>query len=153
NTPGKLWTTSQGGETRTSHSDLTPSPTTVVGSPHSEIQAVEGSASQGPPFASSGKTLGIKAVKKTSNPTTSTLASQSNGHSGGDSDKDKMGSSSSSKGTSLQSNAGEVPLQQEITASQDTATGNRSLKQSSHSTGITSTQQDANSKASGFETT
>ncbi|KAF1447641.1 Multimerin-1, partial [Pygoscelis papua] len=153
NTPGKLWTTSQGGETRTSHSDLTPSPTTVVGSPHSEIQAVEASASQGPPFASSGKPLGMKAVKKTSNPTTSTLASQSNGHSGGDSDKDKMGSSSSSKGTSLQSNAGEVPLQQEVTASRDTATGNRSLKQSSHSTGITSTQQDANSKASSFETT
>ncbi|KAF1483839.1 Multimerin-1, partial [Pygoscelis antarcticus] len=153
NTPGKLWTTSQGGETRTSHSDLTPSPTTVVGSPHSEIQAVEASASQGPPFASSGKTLGMKAVKKTSNPTTSTLASQSKGHSGGDSDKDKMGSSSSSKGTSLQSNAGEVPLQQEVTASRDTATGNRSLKQSSHSTGITSTQQDANSKASSFETT
>ncbi|KAF1659436.1 Multimerin-1, partial [Aptenodytes patagonicus] len=153
NTPGKLWTTGQGGETRTSHSDLTPSPTTVVGSPHSEIQADEVSASQGPPFASSGKTLGMKAVKKTSNPTTSTPASQSNGHSGGDSDKDKMGSSSSSKGTSLQSNAGEVPLQQEVTTSRDTATGNRSLKQSSHSTGITSTQQDANSKASGFETT
>ncbi|KAF1399311.1 Multimerin-1, partial [Spheniscus magellanicus] len=153
NTPGKLWTTGQGGETRTSHSDLTPSPTTVVGSPHSEIQAAEVSASQGPPFASSGKALGMKAAKKTSNPTTSTLASQSNGHSGGDSDKDKMGSSSSTKGTSLQSNAGEVPLQQEVTTSRDTATGNRSLKQSSHSTGITSTQQDANSKASGFETT
>ncbi|KAF1587778.1 UNVERIFIED_CONTAM: Multimerin-1, partial [Eudyptes robustus] len=153
NTPGKLWTTGQGDETRTSHSDLTPSPTTVVGSPHSEIQAAKASASQGPPFASSGKALGMKAVKKTSNPTTSTLASQSNGHSGGDSDKDKMGSSSSSKGTSLQSNAGEVPLQQEVITSQDTATGNRSLKQSSHSIGITSTQQDANSKASGFETT
>ncbi|KAF1566375.1 Multimerin-1, partial [Eudyptes schlegeli] len=153
NTPGKLWTTGQGDETRTSHSDLTPSPTTVVGSPHSEIQAAKASASQGPPFASSGKALGMKAVKKTSNPTTSTLASQSNGHSGGDSDKDKMGSSSSSKGTSLQSNAGEVPLQQEVTTSRDTATGNRSLKQSSHSIGITSTQQDANSKASGFETT
>ncbi|KAF1499281.1 Multimerin-1, partial [Eudyptula minor] len=153
NTPGKLWTTGQGGETRTSHSDLTPSPTRVVGSPHSEIQAAEVSASQGPPFASSGKALGMKAVKKTSNPTTSTLASQSNGHSGGDSDKDKMGSSSGTKGTSLQSNAGEVPLQLEVTTSRDTATGNRSLKQSSHSTGITSTQQDANSKASGFETT
>ncbi|KAF1613592.1 UNVERIFIED_CONTAM: Multimerin-1, partial [Eudyptes pachyrhynchus] len=153
NTPGKLWTTGQGDETRTSHSDLTPSPTTVVGSPHSEIQAAKASASQGPPFASSGKALGMKAVKRTSNPTTSTLASQSNGHSGGDSDKDKMGSSSSSKGTSLQSNAGEVPLQQEVITSQDTATGNRSLKQSSHSTGITSTQQDANSKASSFETT
>ncbi|KAF1479266.1 Multimerin-1, partial [Megadyptes antipodes antipodes] len=153
NTPGKLWTTGQGDETRTSHSDLTPSLTTVVGSPHSEIQAAKASASQGPPFASSGKALGMKAVKKTSNPTTSTLASQSNGHSGADSDKDKMGSSSSSKGTSLQSNAGEVPLQQEVTTSRDTATGNRSLKQSSHSIGITSTQQDANSKASGFETT
>ncbi|XP_075006696.1 multimerin-1 [Calonectris borealis] len=153
NTPETLWITGQGGETRTSHSDLTPSPTTIVGSPHSDIQAAEASASQGPPFASSGKTLGMKAVKKTSNPITSTPASQSNGHSDGDSDKDKMGSSSSSKGTSLQSNAREVPLQQEVTASWDTATGNRSLKQSSHSTGITSTQQDANSKAPGFETT
>ncbi|KFQ87648.1 hypothetical protein N337_03350, partial [Phoenicopterus ruber ruber] len=153
NTPGKLWTTSQGGETWTSHSDLTPSPTAIVGSPHSEIQAAEASASQGPAFASSGKTLGIKAVKKTSNPTTSTSASQSNGHSGGDPDKDKMGSSSSSKGTSLQSNAREVPLQQEVTTSQDTATGNRSLKRSPHSTGITSTRQDATSKVSSFETT
>ncbi|NXR04642.1 MMRN1 protein, partial [Sagittarius serpentarius] len=148
NTPGKLWTTGQGGETQTSHSDLTPSPTTIVGSPHSEIQAAEVSASQGPPFASSGKTRGMKAVKNTSTP-----ASQSNGHSDGESDKNKMGSSSSSKGTSLQSNAREVPLQQEITTSQDTATGNRSLGQSSHSAGITSTQQDTNSKASGFETT
>ncbi|KAM7113154.1 LOW QUALITY PROTEIN: multimerin-1 [Ciconia maguari] len=153
NTPGKLWTTAQGGETQTSHSDLTPSPTTIVGSPHSEIPAAEASALQALPFASSGKTLGMKAVKKTSNPTTSTPASQSNGHSYGDSDKDKMGSSSSSKGTSLQSNAREVPLKQEVATSQDTSTRNRSLKQSSHSTGITSTQQDANSKASGFETT
>ncbi|KFP59549.1 hypothetical protein N322_02812, partial [Cariama cristata] len=153
NTPGKLWTTGQGGETRTNHSDLTPSPTTIAGSPHSEIQAAEASASQGPPFASSGKTLGMKAVPKTSNPATSTPASLSNGHSDGDSDKNKMGSSSSSKETSLQSNAREVPLQQEVTASQNTATANRSLKQSSHSTGITSTQQDANSKAFGFETT
>ncbi|NXS67684.1 MMRN1 protein, partial [Pandion haliaetus] len=146
NTPGKLWTTGQGGESQTSHSDLIPSLTTVVGSPHSEIQDAEVSASQGPPFASSGKTLGMKAVKKTSNPTTSTPASHSNGHSDGDSDKNKMASSSSSKGTSLQSNAREVPLQ-------DTATGNRSLKQSSHNSGITSTQQDANSKAPSFETT
>ncbi|NXL06057.1 MMRN1 protein, partial [Mesembrinibis cayennensis] len=153
NTPGKLWTTGQSGETQTSHSDLTPSPTTIVRSPHSEIQAAKVSASQGPPFASSGKTLGMEAVKKTSNPTTSTPASQSNGHSDGDSDKDKMESPSSSKGTSLQSNAREVPHQQEVTTSQDTAKGNRSLKQSSHSTGITSTQQDANSKVSGFETT
>ncbi|NWS54587.1 MMRN1 protein, partial [Chunga burmeisteri] len=153
NTPGKLWTTGQGGETQTNHSDLTPSPTTIAGSPHSEIQAAEASASQGPPFASSGKTLGMKAVQKTSNPATSTPASLSNGHSDGDSDKNKMGSSSSSKETSLQSNAREVPLQQEVTASQNTATANRSLKQSSHSTGITSTQQDANSKAFGFETT
>ncbi|XP_075355384.1 multimerin-1 [Mycteria americana] len=153
NTPGKLWTTAQGGETQTSHSDLTPSPTTIVGSPHSEIQAAEASALQALPFASSGKTLGMKAVKKTSNPTTSTPASQSNGHSYGESDKDKMGSSSSSKGTSLRSNAREVLLKQEVATSQDTSTRNRSLKQSSHSTGITSTQQDANSKASGFETT
>ncbi|NWI30336.1 MMRN1 protein, partial [Sula dactylatra] len=153
NTPGKLWTTGQGGETWTSHSDLTPSLITTVGSSHTEIQAAEVSASQGPPFASSGKTLGMKSVKKTSNSTASTPASQSNGHSDDDSDKDKMGSSSSSKGTSLQSNAREVPLQQEVTTSRDTATGNRSLKQSSHSTGITSTQQDANSKASDFETT
>ncbi|NXW05026.1 MMRN1 protein, partial [Fregetta grallaria] len=154
NTPGKLWTTGQGDETRTSHSDLTPSPTTIVGSPHSDIQAAEESASQGPPFASSDKTLGMKAVKETSNPTTSTPVSQSNGHSDGDSDKDKMGSSSSSKGTSLQSNAREVPPQQEVTTSRDTATGNRSLKHwQQHSTGITSIQQDANSKASSFETT
>ncbi|XP_029881819.1 multimerin-1 isoform X2 [Aquila chrysaetos chrysaetos] len=153
NTPGKLWTTGQGGESQTRHSDLTPSPSTIVGSPHSEIQAAKVSASQGPPFASSGKTLGMKAVKKTSNPTTSTPASQSNGHSDGDSEKNNMASSSSSKGTSLQSNAREVGLQQEVTTSQDTATGNRSLKQSSHSTGITSTQKDGNSKTSGFETT
>ncbi|XP_064306023.1 multimerin-1 [Phalacrocorax carbo] len=152
NTPGKLWTTGQGGETWTSHSDLTPSPTTIVGSSHSEIQAAKASASQGPPFASSGETLGMKAVKKTSNSTTSTPASQSNGHSDDDSDKNKMGSSSSNKRTSLQSNAKEVLLQ-EVTTSQDTATGNRSLKLSSDSTGITSTQQDTNSKASGFETT
>ncbi|KFQ19899.1 hypothetical protein N331_00105, partial [Merops nubicus] len=152
NTMGKLLTTDQGGETQTSHSDLTPSPTTVAGSPHSEIQAAEVSASQGPPFASSGKTLGMKAVKKTSNPTTSP-AKQSNGHKNGDSDNDKMGSYSSSKGISPQSNAREVPPRQEITTSQDTATGNRPLKQSSHSTGVTSTQQDATSRASGFETT
>ncbi|KFZ57498.1 hypothetical protein N321_03806, partial [Antrostomus carolinensis] len=153
NTPGKLWTTGQDGETQTSHSDLTPSPTTTVGSARSEIQAAEMSTSQGTPFPSSGKTLGMKAVKKISNPTTPTPASQSNGHRDGDSDKNKMRSSSSSKGTSLQSNAGKVSLQQEVTTSQDTATGNRSLKQSSHTTGITSAQQDANSQASGFETT
>ncbi|NXG94265.1 MMRN1 protein, partial [Stercorarius parasiticus] len=153
NTPGKFWTTSQGGETQTSHSDLTPSPTLIVGSPHSESQAAEVSTSQGPSFVSSGKTLGMTAVKKTSNPTTSTPASQSNGHSDGDPDKDKKRSLSSSKGTSLQNNAREMPLQQDDTTSQDTATGNRSLKPSSHSTGIISTQQDANSKASGFETT
>ncbi|XP_074445685.1 multimerin-1 [Larus michahellis] len=153
NTPGKFWTTSQGGETQTSHSDLTPSPTLIVGSPHSETQAAEVSASQGPPFSSSGKTLGMKAVKKTSDPTTSIPASQSNGHSDGDPDKDKKRSLSSSKGTSLQNNAREMPLQQDGTTSQDTATGNRSLKSSSHSTGIISTQQDTNSKASGFETT
>uniref|UniRef100_A0A8B9M9L3 Multimerin 1 n=1 Tax=Accipiter nisus TaxID=211598 RepID=A0A8B9M9L3_9AVES len=154
NTPGKPWTTAQGGESQTRHSDLTPSPSTIVGSPHSEIQAAKVSASEAPPFASSGKTLGMKAVKKTSNPTTSTPASQSNGHSDGDSEKNNTASSSSSKGTSLQSNAREVLLQQEVTTSQDTATGNRSLKQSSRSTGITSTQKIGNSKtSSGFETT
>ncbi|XP_051474312.1 multimerin-1 [Apus apus] len=151
-TPEKLWPTGQGSETWTSHSDLTSSLDTIVQPPHSEIQAAEVSASQGPPFASSGKTLGIK-VTKTSNPTTSIPASQSNGHSNGDSDEDKMGSSPSSKGTSLQNNATDVPLKQEATTSQDTVTGNRSLKQSSHSTDITSTQPDANPKTSDFETT
>ncbi|XP_027587590.1 multimerin-1 [Pipra filicauda] len=150
NTPGKLWTTGQGGETQISHSDLTPSSTTIAGSPLSEIQADKVSDLQGPPFASSGKTLGMKAVKKISNLTTPTPAMQS---SDGDSDSDKMGSSSSSKGTTLQSNTREVPLQQGVTTSRTTAPGNRSIKQSSHSTGITSTQQDANSKASSFETT
>ncbi|NWR92281.1 MMRN1 protein, partial [Furnarius figulus] len=146
NTPGKPWMTGQGGETQTNHSDLTPSSTT------DEIQATKVSASQGPPFASSDKTLGMKAVKKISSPT-STPASQSDGQSDGGSDRDKMGSSFSSKGTTLQSDAREVPLQQVVTTSQDTAPGNRSVKQSSHTTGITSTQQDANTKASGFETT
>ncbi|KAJ7418053.1 Multimerin-1 [Pitangus sulphuratus] len=150
NTPGKLWTTGQGGETQTSHSDLTPSSTIVTRSPHSEIQADEVSALQGPPFASSGKTAGMKAVKKISSLTTSTPATQS---SDGDSDKDKMGSSSSSKGTTLQGDAREIPLQQGVTTSRATAPGNRSIRQSSHSTGITSTQQDANSKASSFEST
>ncbi|NXY70616.1 MMRN1 protein, partial [Glareola pratincola] len=149
-TPAKFWTTSQGGETQTSHSDLTPSPALIGGSPHSESQAHEVSASQGPPFASSSKTLGMKAVKETSSPTTSTPVSQSNGHSDGDPDKDKKKSLSSSKGTSQQNNAREMPLQQDDNKSQDTATGKRSLKPSSHNTGITSTQQAANS---GFETT
>ncbi|NXG55425.1 MMRN1 protein, partial [Hemiprocne comata] len=152
-TPEKLWPAGQGSETWTSHSDLTPSLTTTVGSPHPDIQAAEVSASQAPPSASSGKTLGMKAVTKSSNSTTSIPASQSNGHSDSDSDKDKMGSSSSSKGTSLQNNAREVPLQQEVTTSQDTATGSRSLKQSPRSTRITSTQQDANFKTSDFGTT
>ncbi|KFO70414.1 hypothetical protein N303_00925, partial [Cuculus canorus] len=150
---GKLWTTGQDDETQTSHSDLTPSLTTIVGAHHSEIQDAEVTASQGPTFTSSGKTLGMKPVKKTSSTTTSSSASQSNGLSDSDPDKDKMGSSPSSKGTSLQSNARKFPVQQEVTTSQDTATENRSLKQPYHSTGITSTQQDANSKASGFETT
>uniref|UniRef100_A0A8C3PJQ6 Multimerin-1 n=1 Tax=Calidris pygmaea TaxID=425635 RepID=A0A8C3PJQ6_9CHAR len=153
NTPAKFWTTGQDGETQTSHSDLTPSPTTIVGSPHSESQAAQGTPSQGPPFASSNKTLGMKAVKKASNPTTSTPASQSSGHSDGDPDKDKKRSLSSSKGTSLQNDAREMPLRQEVTTSRNTATRNRSLKPSSHSTGITSIQQDDNSKASSFETT
>ncbi|XP_064567159.1 multimerin-1 [Zonotrichia leucophrys gambelii] len=147
-TLGKLWTTGQGDETQTSHSDSTPSLTTIRESPHSEIQAAKASASQGPPFASAGETLGMTAVKKTSSPTMSTPASQSNGRGDGDSGRDEMGSSSHSKGT-LQSPAGEIPLLQGLTASLDTATGNRS----SRSTGITRSQQDANSKASGFETT
>ncbi|KFQ40617.1 hypothetical protein N332_14305, partial [Mesitornis unicolor] len=148
NSPGKLWSLGQGGESWTSHSGETPSPTTI-----SEIQAAEASTSEGSTFPSSGKTLGLKAVKKTSSPTTSPPASQSNGHSDGDPAKDKMGSSSSSKGTSLQSDAGKVPLQQEVASRRDTATGDRSLKQPPHSTGITSTQQDASSKTSSFETT
>ncbi|NWY99298.1 MMRN1 protein, partial [Loxia curvirostra] len=151
-TLGKLWTTGQGDETQTSHSDSTPSLTTIRGSPQSEIQAAKARASQGPPFASAGETLGITAVKKTSSPTMSTTAIQSNGHSDGDSGREKMGSSSPSKGT-LQSTAGEIPLLQGVTANLDTAAGNRSVKQSSRSTGITRSQQDANSKASGFETT
>lgn len=151
-TLGKLWTTGQGDETQTSHSDSTPSLTPVRGSPHSEIQAAEARASQGPPFASAGETLGMTAVKKTSSPTMSAPASQSDGHSDGDSGRDKMGSSSRSKGT-LQSTAGEILLLQGVSASLDTATGNRSVEQSSRSTGITRSQQDGNSKASGFETT
>ncbi|NXW77171.1 MMRN1 protein, partial [Hirundo rustica] len=150
---GKLWTTGQGDETQTSHSDSAPSLTTIKGSPHSEIQATKASVSQGPPFASTAETVGITAVKKTSSPTTSPPASQSNGHSDGDSGRDKTGSSSRSKGTTLQSTAREIPLQNRVAASLDTATGNRSVKQSSRSTGITRSQQDANSKASGFETT
>ncbi|NWW23556.1 MMRN1 protein, partial [Falcunculus frontatus] len=153
NTPGKHWTTGQGNETQTSHSDSTPSLTTVRGLPHSEIQNAKANASQEPPFGSSGETLGMKAVKRTSSPTISTPASQSNGHSDDDSGRDKMGSSSHSKGTTLQRTAREIPLLQGVTASLDTATGNRSVKQSSRSTGITRSQQDANSKASGFETT
>ncbi|NWX03976.1 MMRN1 protein, partial [Caloenas nicobarica] len=153
NTPGKLWTTGQGGETQTSHLDSTPSLTTIVGSPHPEIQAAQVNVSQGPPFASSGKTAGMKVVKKPSNSTTSTPASQTDRRSSGDSDKDKVGSSSSSKGTSLQSDARQVLLQQGVTTRQDPAAGNRSRKESSLSTGTTSTQQDANSKPSGFETT
>ncbi|NXM73658.1 MMRN1 protein, partial [Serilophus lunatus] len=153
NTPGKLWTTGQGAETQTIHSDLTPSLTIIEESLHSEIQDAKVSASEGPPFSPSSKTLGMKAMKKISNPTTSTLTSQSNGHSDGNFDTVKMGSSSSSKWTTVQSNPREVPLQQGVTASQDTPTGNRSVKQFSHSTGITSTQRDANSKPSGFETT
>ncbi|NXP31954.1 MMRN1 protein, partial [Leiothrix lutea] len=149
-TLGKLWTTGQGDETQTSHSDSTPSLTTIRELPHSEIQATKASALQGRPFASAANTLGTTAVKKTSSPTISTPASQSNGHSDGDSGRDKIGSSSRSKGTTLQSTAREIPLQKEVTASLDTATGNRSVKQTSRST---RSHQDANSKASGFETT
>ncbi|NWT15928.1 MMRN1 protein, partial [Vireo altiloquus] len=153
NIPGKLWTTGQGDTTQMSHSDSTPPSTTIRGSPHSEIQATKASASQGRPFASSGEALGMKAVKKTPSPTISTPASQSNGLGDDDSGRDKMGSSSRSKGTALQSTAREIPLLQGVTTSLDTATGNRSVKQFSRSTGITRSQQDANSKASGFETT
>ncbi|NWR71329.1 MMRN1 protein, partial [Centropus unirufus] len=148
NTSEKLWTMGQGDETQTSHSG-----TTIVAAPHSEIQDIKVSASEGPTFASPGKTLGLKEVKKTSSTTVSTSASQSNRHSGGDSDKDEKGSSSSSKGASLQSNDSVVRPQQEVTASQDTSTRSRSLKQPYHNTGITSTQQDANYKAPSFETT
>ncbi|XP_062431012.1 multimerin-1 [Rhea pennata] len=153
--PHKLWTTALGGETQTSPSDLTPSPTAIYGSvnpvaivesPHPEIQAAKGSILQGATFAPLDKTLGQKAGKKTSTPT-----SQSNGHS--DPDKDKIGISSSRNGTSLQSNPSKAPLLQEVTKSQDSTTGNRSLKQSAHSTDNTSTQQDASFKTSGFETT
>ncbi|XP_056346752.1 multimerin-1 [Oenanthe melanoleuca] len=150
---GKLWTTGQGDETQTSHSDSTPSLTTTGGSPYSEIQAAKASASQGPPFASAGETLGMTAVKKTSSPTVPTPAGQPDGHGDGDSGRDKVGSSSHSKGTILQSTAREISLLQGVTASLDTATGNRTAKQSSRSTGITRRQQDANSKASSFETT
>ncbi|XP_065694002.2 multimerin-1 [Patagioenas fasciata] len=151
NTPGKLWTTGQDGETQTS--DSTPPLTTIAGSPHPEIQAVQVNVSQGPAFASSGNTTGMKAVKKPSDPITSTPASQTNGHSGGGSDTDKMGSSWNSKGTSLESDVRQVVLQQDTSARQDPVTGNRSPKESSLSTGTTSTQQDATSKPSGFETT
>ncbi|XP_008491990.2 multimerin-1 [Calypte anna] len=152
-TPENPWPQGQGSETQTNHSELTPSPARIVGSPPSEIPAAKVSASQGPPFAPSGKTLGMKAVMESSNPTTSIPASQSNGRTDGDPDKEKTGKSSVSKERSLQSNAIEVPLQQEVTTSQNTATGIRSLKQTSHSTGITSNQQDASSKAPDFETT
>lgn len=162
NTPGKLWNTEEDGESPTTYSDMTPSPTvvpgsvnavTTAGSPYSEIQVAKESASQAPTSASSGKTLGMKAGKKTSNSTTSIPTSQSNGHSDGDSDKDKMRSSSSSEMTSLQSNARKAPLQQEVTPSQDRAAGNRVFKQPSYSTDITNTQSDANSKTSGSQTT
>ncbi|KFV81048.1 hypothetical protein N308_11390, partial [Struthio camelus australis] len=162
NTPHKLWTAALDGESQTSHSDLTPSPTamhgsvnpvTIVESPHSEIQAAKESVLQRPTFAPSGKTLEQNAMKKTSSPTTSTRTSQSDGHSDSDPDKDKIESSSSSNGTSLQSESRKVPLLQEVNKIQHSATGNRSLKQSAHSTDITSTQQDASFKASGLETT
>ncbi|NWQ75199.1 MMRN1 protein, partial [Columbina picui] len=148
NTPGKFWTTGQGGETQTSRSDSTPSLSTIVGSPHPEIQAAQASVSQGPPSASSGETAGMKELKKPSNSTTSTPASHTNRRSSGDSGKDKMGNSSSNKGTSLQSDARQVLLQQDVTTRQDPAP-----KDLSRSTGTSSTQQDATSKPSGFETT
>ncbi|NWR45641.1 MMRN1 protein, partial [Regulus satrapa] len=153
NTLGKLWTTGQGDGTQTSHSDPTPFLTTITGLPQSEIQAAKASASQGPPFASAGETLGMTAAKKTSSPTASTPASQSDGHSDGDTGRDKTGGSSRRKETILQSPGREISLQKGVTTSLDTATGNRSVKQSFRSTGITRSQQDANSKASGFETT
>lgn len=153
NTPGKLWTTGQGGGTRTSHSDPTPSPTTAVGSPPPEIQAAQVTVSQGPPFASSGETARTKAARKTSSPTTSTPASQTDGRSRGGSDRGEMGSSSSSEGTSLQSDARQVLLQQDGTTGQDPATGHRPPREPSLSTGTASTQQDGTSRPSGFETT
>lgn len=154
NLTGKLWVADQGGEALTSDTDLTPSPAAVHGSvdasttarsPHSEIQAAEESVLQVLISASSGKTLGQKALKKASNATTSVLASQSNGLSDGNSDIDKI--------RNLQSNARKAPLQQEVTTNQDTAIENRYPKQPSHSTGITIVQRDANSKPSGFEAT
>ncbi|XP_048798497.1 multimerin-1 [Lagopus muta] len=154
NLTGKLWVTDQGGEALTSDTDLTPSPAAVHGSvdasttarsPHSEIQAAEESVLQVLISASSGKTLGQKALKKASNATTSVLASQSNGLSDGNSDIDKI--------RNLQSNARKAPLQQEVTTNQDTAIENRYPKQPSRSTGITNVQRDANSKPSGFEAT
>ncbi|XP_015716818.1 multimerin-1 [Coturnix japonica] len=150
----KLWTTDQGNEALTSDTDLTPSPAAVHGSvdagttarsPHSETQAAEESVLQALISASSGKTLGKKALKKDSNAMTSILASQSKGHSDGNSDIDKI--------RNLQSNARKAPLLQEVTINQDTAIENRYPKQPSHSTGITNIQRDANTKPSVSEAT
>lgn len=154
NLTGNLWTTDQDGEALTSDADLTPSPASVHGSvdagttarlPLSEIQTAEESVLQVLISSSSGKMLGKKALKKASNTTTSIPASQSSGHSDGNSDIDKI--------RNLQSNARKTPLQQEVTTNQDTAIENRYPKQPSRSTGITNIQRDANSKSSGFEAT
>ncbi|KGL80349.1 hypothetical protein N309_01542, partial [Tinamus guttatus] len=162
NTPHKLWVTALGGETHTSPSDLTLFPTaahgsvnpgTVVESPLSEIQAAKGSILQALTLTPLGNTHEQKEVKKISSPTTSIPASHLPRHSDSDSHEDKMGSWSNSNGASPQSNPRETQLLQEVMESQDSATGNRSLKQSAGSTDATSTQQDASLKASGFEMT
>ncbi|NWI14137.1 MMRN1 protein, partial [Crypturellus soui] len=160
NTAHKLWVTALGGETHTSPSDLTlfppaahgsVNPGTVVESSHSEIQAAEGSILQALTSAPLGKTHEQEEVKKISSPTISTPAS----HSPSDSNpgEDKTGSWSNSNGASPQSNPGETQLLQEVMESQDSAAGNRLLKQSARSTVATSSQQDASLKASGFEMT
>ncbi|NXA54338.1 MMRN1 protein, partial [Nothocercus julius] len=162
NSPHKLWVTALGGESHASPSDLTPLPTathgsvnpgTVVESPHSKIQAAKRSILQELTSAPLGKTHEQKAVKKISSPTISTPTSHSTRHNDSDPDEDKMGSWSNSNGTSPQSNPRETLLLQEVIGSQDSATGDRWLKQSAHSTDVSSTQQDASLKASSFETT
>ncbi|NWJ08771.1 MMRN1 protein, partial [Crypturellus undulatus] len=160
NTPRKLWVTALRGETHTSPSDLTLFPTaahgsvnpgTVVESPHSGIQAAEGSTLLALTSAPLDKTHEQEEVKKISSPTISIPAS----HSPSDSNpgEDKTGSWSNSNGASAQSNPGETQLLQEVMGNQDSAAGNRSLKQSARSTDAISSQQDASLKASGFEMT
>ncbi|NXA36465.1 MMRN1 protein, partial [Eudromia elegans] len=161
NTARKLWVTALRGETQTSPSDLTLLPTaahssvnpgTIVGSTPSEIQAAKGSMLQEVTSAPLGKTHEQTAVKNITSPTTSTLASRWTTRSDSGPDEGDMGSWSNSNGASRQSDPRETLLLQEI-ESQDSATGNRALKQSARSADATSTQKDASLKASGFETT